>query len=302
MSKKSAKFERLKSKYEDLVIEEDAVGIRLQLCCCAEDDDGVPPPCKAAHCPFSHENLCLNGEKARRCIGGIGLSHCDRYRKLWLGLVSWFSLLTLGLTIYGCCSLSDNRSVVRRTYWAAVDGHGFDGESSFSMYVGLTTFIYSNCTFVPGYLVYPKNCQEQIVYYKSAACTDGPLSSVCEACQGVATATWVAAVTNVLGLVLATNGAQIRMRRIADVPIQKLLGMVTDLIGAVTLAASLLDFRTTVRPRLSSSHSAYDWLLTPFPPTPPVVLPKLGRRLEQGRVFVHTLGGSWYDMLCHLRL
>ena len=262
------RFEDAARAYPELIIGEDRVGFALQLSCFKEDDDGVPPPCRPKHCPLSQNHPWLNGPWVRKYIGSVGLSHCDRFRKLWLGLASWISIIALGMTIYGCTSLSTNDSVVRRTYWAAVDGqsgnfsHG--AESGFSMYVGLTTFIYSDCAFVPGTESYPHRCHQTSVSYSSATCSQGPLSGACKACSSVATSIWFAAVTNVFGLVLATNGAQIRMRRVADVPVQKILGMVLDLMGAVTLAGSLLDFHTQCFYNLqsalaSSSASARVW-------------------------------------------
>jgi len=232
------------SKYNDLLVPEDAYGARLQLCCCPEDDDGVPPPCMDKHCPFSHTNPCLNGSIAQKYIGRFGFSHFDKYRKLWLGFASWISILALAMTIYGCCSLSPNQSVVRRTYWAGTTGQNFSNDvPEFSMYVGLSTFILTNCSFIPGTELYPKRCHEHSIKYTSSECKLGPTGPACQACSDVAVAIWFGAVSNCVGLVLATNGAQIRMRRLADVPVQKLLGMVTDTIGFASLSWSLFQFR-----------------------------------------------------------
>lgn len=232
------------SKYNDLLVPEDAYGARLQLCCCPEDDDGVPPPCMDKHCPFSHTNPCLNGSIAQKYIGRFGFSHFDKYRKLWLGFASWISILALAMTIYGCCSLSPNQSVVRRTYWAGTSGQNFSADvPEFSMYVGLSTFILTNCSFIPGTELYPKRCHEHSIKYTSSECKLGPTGPACQACSDVAVAIWFGAVSNCVGLVLATNGAQIRMRRLADVPVQKLLGMVTDTIGFASLGWSLFQFR-----------------------------------------------------------
>lgn len=237
---------RFDCKAAGLVYDEDKWGLPLQLCCCAEDDDGVPPCCKARvdwFCIFSHSHPCLNGKAFRSCLGRFGFKHFERFRKLYLGLASWFSIFALVLTIYGCCALSPNNSVVRRTYWAGVNGANFNNDSSYSMYVGLTTFLYSNCSFVPGYYIYPASCDQYSIEYVSSECHTGGFAGACSSCSQVATSLWVAAVTNCIGLVLGTNGAQIRMKRIADVPVQKLLGMFADLIGAITLAISLFQFR-----------------------------------------------------------
>jgi len=251
-------FNEYKKKHEGLVFDEDKVGLTFQLSCFPENDDGVPPPCKPKYCPLSHDHPILNSIWMRNSIGRIGFTHFDTYRKFYHGLASWISIIALGMTIYGCCSLSTNDSVVRRTYWAAVDGRNFTSTGSAgSMYVGLRTFIYSDCTFVPGTEAYPVKCHEQSISYSSEQCTSGPLSSACEACSSVATSIWFAAVTNVFGLVLATNGAQVRMRRKADVPAQKLLGMVTDLMGAVTLAGSLLQFHTKCFANMQSTLDSH---------------------------------------------
>lgn len=239
-----------------LVYPEDRWGQRLQLCCCAEDDDNVPPCCKARvewFCIFSHSHPCLNGERFRNCLGHVGFQYFERWRKLYLGLASWFSIFALVLTIYGCCALSSNNSVIRRTYWAGVNGANFNNDTSYSMYVGLTTFLYSNCSFVPGYYIYPSSCEQYSITYSTTECTSGGFAGACSSCSSVATSLWVAAVTNCIGLVLGTNGAQIRMKRIADVPVQKLLGMFADLIGAITLAISLFQFKYTCHTALYSA-------------------------------------------------
>ncbi|KAJ1439293.1 hypothetical protein B484DRAFT_476958 [Ochromonadaceae sp. CCMP2298] len=234
---------------------EDRYGKPFQLCCCREDDDMVPPPCLAEKCPLSHDHERLNGPWMQNNVGKWGFNIFSRYRKLWLGLASYVSIIAFFVTIYGCMALSNNNSIVRRTYWTGVTGNNYTamGDEQYSMYVGLTTFIYTNCTFTPGWEIYPDYCEETKISFTSQACRDGDLGDACDACADVAISTWLAAVTNIIGLVLAINGCQVRMKRIADVPVQKALGMITDAIGCLALTYSLYDFRYRCMANLNDS-------------------------------------------------
>jgi hypothetical protein len=124
-------------------------------------------------------------------IGNLGLDYFNRYRKLYLGIATYVSIIAFFVTIYGCMALSDNNSIVRRTYWTGVTGSNFTGthtntntnthtnthtddtythtgpqpDSHYSIYVGLTTFIYTNCSFIPGWNIYPHYCDETKVSF-----------------------------------------------------------------------------------------------------------------------------------------
>lgn len=207
-----------------------------------EDDDGVPPFCQHRLCPLHHDNPVFNNPYTQK-IGLFGHIYFDKNRKFYLGVASAFTIIAMILTICGCCALSTARSVVQRTYWAGGTGLNVTSGQHFSMYVGLRSLEYVECAFLPGYDSYPLNCARHSVQFWDPSCRSGPVSYACDACAGVATTMWATAFCNCVGMVLALLGAQTRMRTIADVPIQKILGMWCDSFTAISLAVALFSFQ-----------------------------------------------------------
>lgn len=225
----------------------------LQLPCFPDDDDGVPPFCRSPLCPLDHRNKLLNDNECAKKIGYFGFDYFDRRRKLWLGLASWYTIFAMVLTTWGCFALSADRSIVQRTYWAGGTGQNQTSGQYFSLYVGLRSVEYVDCSFVPGYDSYPSNCNRQSIEYSSAACSEGPISAACEACANSATTMETTAFFSCLGLVLALLGAQTRMRVVADVPVQKMLGMGSDFFGSISLAVALFTFQNSCFASLKSA-------------------------------------------------
>lgn len=208
-----------------------------------DNDDGVPPFCRHRLCPLDHRNAVLNANRYAKKLGPFGLEYFDKRRKLFLGLASLFTIIAMALTIWGCCALSSAREAVRRTYWAGGTGHNSTSGKDFTMYVGLTSLEYVECEFVHSYDKYSSSCQQHSIAFWDPSCQTGPVSSSCSACASVATTMWTTAFFNCAGMILALMGAQTRMRVIADVPVQKLLGMYTDVWTAFSLAVALFTFQ-----------------------------------------------------------
>ena len=223
---------------------------------CSEDDDGVPFFCNNRYCPLDHRNKLTNDNSIVRYIGPFGYEYFDVNRRFYLGLASIFTIFAMFLTIWGCFALSTNSSIVQRTYWAAGTGINSTSQEYFSMYVGLRSLEYVNCVFVPGYNSYPSNCALQTIAYSSSECISGPVAEACTACSNSASAMWATAFMSCASMILSLAGAQTRMRNKADVPVQKLLGMFSELWGALSLAVALFIFQDKCFHQLHTTFNA----------------------------------------------
>lgn len=248
-------------------------GAWMLLPCFDDEDDGVPPFCKATLCPLSKDNHILNNSLIWKLLGPIGFPFFDRNRKVFLGAASILTVFTMLLTLWGCFALSTDTSIVQRTYWAAGRGNIVNATTGtttpFAVYVGLNSFVYTECEFIPGYMNYGPSCNLQpinfnnfnhdaaksgAISYKEVYCGSSPLpASFCKACQDATGVIWFSAVTNCAGLILALLGAQTRMRYIADIPVQKLLGMGADTVGVLSLVVALLQFDHTCLTNLKAA-------------------------------------------------
>lgn len=50
------------------------------------------------------------------------------------------------------------------------------------MYVGLRSFEYVDCQFIPGYESYAQSCDRQSIKWTDDACVQGPVAPACRAC------------------------------------------------------------------------------------------------------------------------
>jgi hypothetical protein len=182
----------------------------------------------------------VNKNKYAILFGDCGFDFFDIYRKLYLGIASHFTIFAFVLSIWGCLALTTSTSVVQRSYWVGTTGNSTIG--SFSMYVGLRSLEYVNCDFVPGWQSYPGNCVRQTIKWTDSACQAGPAAAACQACDNIATAMWTTAFFSCTGLIMSWLGTQTRMRIIADCPVQKLLGVFSELMGTFSLAYALFTF------------------------------------------------------------
>lgn len=220
-----------------------------------DDDDGIPPCCRGKPgCPLSKESFINNNKCCLKYVGEFGLKYFDRKRKFILGVASIFTIFAMILTTWGCFALSPLGNIVRKTYWATAEG--VDANGSFSLFIGLRTFVYVDCGGESG--VNNNICKSSTIYFNSDECSQGNYADACSACEKVASSVYVSAITNCIGLLLAFNGAQVRMRPIGDVVIQKLIGMIADGVTFIVLTASLIDFQTQCISNLNDAYNGND--------------------------------------------
>lgn len=198
--------------------------------CFSFDDDGVLPGCGHRLCPLSHDNF-INHLNVAEYFGTIGFAYFGTNRIFFFGVASVITALTLIITVYGCLALSVDKRVVENTYWVAGDIHNITSNSDYSIYVGLRSAVYVNCKYYQGYYQVGDNCFQKSILFTQ--CDGTVASKACDNCDGAASKFIITAISSCAGLALGFLSAQTRMRKKADVPIQKILGSIGDTTGTL---------------------------------------------------------------------
>ena len=222
-----------------------------------ETDDGVPPPCRISPlCPLN-QGFCVNHLYIAKAFGRCGLKSMDQNRKLLFGIAAWTTLpCAFVLGIWGCLALTTDAAVVQRAYWIGARVTDQTNGKNYAMYVGLRSFEYVDCSFVPGWDSYNTGCTRQKILFTDTACTDGPFATACQACQDNAKTMWTTAFFGCGGLILAWLGQHTRMRACADTPVQKLLGVFTEVNGVLSTAVAMFKFNTECKANLNDALTA----------------------------------------------
>jgi len=247
-------------KLDSVTIDEDCEWA-VCICCKNKEDDGVPPPCRPRQCPLSWESDLMHNQCTTAFFGSCGCEYFDRRRKVYIGATTIMTILTMIFAVWGCFALSQNSSIVQRTYWAGGSGfflndlgNGPQRGENFSMYVGLRSFEYTDCNFVPGYESYPSHCTRRTIPFNDPAlCNSTAINPVCHACRGPANVIWFTAFSNCLNLVMCVVGLQARVQKRSDLPVQKLIGISTEAFTGVTLLLALFTFKESCLSKLQQA-------------------------------------------------
>lgn len=215
--------------------------------CWDENDDGVPPMCAGEPTwwkVFNHDHKLTNFNPVCMVFGNVGFSWYDERRKKFMALAMWSTLLSIGFTVYGCFAISRNLDIIKRCHWFRVRVNhvgNFDGpldhftlHGHSSVYVGLSSLVVEAepCT-VTG-------CQETNLHYLDYSHWNNTfLEENMRDCRDTANAFVFGAFVTCATLGFALLGTMNRMKFASDAPIQKALGMITDLCGFVSLFHTL---------------------------------------------------------------
>jgi hypothetical protein len=243
------------------------------ICCWDEEDDGLPPFCRdgedftttigipCCKCLGKLEDeppdgdtvawwKLLNGHhkltnKNVICwlFGTIGFRIFDRRRKTFMAIAMWSTLLSITFTVYGIAAFSTRPLIVKATYWVWVSVENTTDGTVSKSHMGLNSMLLEvePCTAL--------KCREENLLYSEAPTWRKRAGSVTEFYEKEFADCRATAANEVFGLVVtccalgfALLGASNRMRFKADFHIQKAIGLVTDTIGAVSLALALFNF------------------------------------------------------------
>jgi hypothetical protein len=98
---------------------------------------------------------------------------------------------------------------------------------------------------IHGYQHYSDNCIRTVVKWDSCwKDTNIEMQTACNSCANITEALWFTAFMACASLILSLLGAQTRVRKKADVPVQKLLGMFAEVNGVFTLSLAISLFES----------------------------------------------------------
>ena len=192
--------------------------------CWDETDDGVPPPCRgkpACWKVFNHDHPITNDNLIMIMLGNVGYPYFDRNRTWWMGGAMWSTLLSIFFTIWGCCALSLQLSVIVRSRWLWIRGTNEEEGKMFIVYMGLRSLVYETEPCVP------THCTRQSYNFETES--EWPIEFLDEAleeCRDFSVGLIFSVFVTCATLVFALIGTMNRMRFSADAAVQKALGMV----------------------------------------------------------------------------
>ncbi|GMH63811.1 hypothetical protein TrLO_g588 [Triparma laevis f. longispina] len=241
-------------------------------CICFRDpkdkDSGIPPIClKYQNCPFNPNNRYLAKSKLARMFSNIGYTFFDKYRRVFLGLAFIWTLVGFFVTCIACLALFNDEIILRTVHWAG--GATYEGilpPKGFNysaIFIGLRGYNYVSCWNTskpiqtgidaegePNWAlsadVYGTGndfeCFSDVYPWDYNAADEGINQDWAGKCAYSCAATIFTAVSSCAPMIFAMVGALNRMNKHSDAPQQKMLGAITDTIGAVTLCLALLSF------------------------------------------------------------
>ena len=204
--------------------------------------------CTSHHLPFFEETF-----------GELGFHFFDIHRNVIFGFATFVSLLGVAMLVLGSCALSDNKAVIKSTYWASITATNKTTNTAFSVQAGLSSMVYSNCPIVAG----RRQCTESVISFedthKCAVDWDNNgaslFSAVCDECYNQVVELQEAIVIAAISKGIALLSMQKRMFAYADSPALKLIGIVSEAMGAASLASGMSSFN-----RECLNELRYDYL------------------------------------------
>mmetsp|Transcript_22166 Transcript_22166/g.46321 ORF Transcript_22166/g.46321 Transcript_22166/m.46321 type:complete len:418 (-) Transcript_22166:33-1286(-) len=252
-------------------------------CCYDEENDGIPPICKKNKwCPFHLENPIFADNKYVLMFCNIGWPYFDRKRRQWQGFAFGWTLTAFIFTIFGCLAVINDKEVLRASFWSWAKSYsGFykpeSGENYAELFMGLRAYYANSCVWTnvtgtefesdtrPEDDGFMYKCTEAVVNWDPKSSGQTAWAGKCaEASLGA----WFGAILSCFTMIFAMIGAIHRMRFVADAPQQKLLGCITDSIGTVTLALTLMNLEKDCFRKLEESD-----FVDPIDPS--IVYPKM---------------------------
>jgi len=170
-------------------------------------------------------------------FGNVGFPKMDRERRFWMGLVTLSTIISIGVTLYGAMALAENVHLISRSRWVTIRYSNVTSGERYNAFVGLRALVYQHepCDVL--------GCKQDLYTYTDThphMWPDQYLANALEECRTNMHDNAFGAFITCATLIFALIGTVNRMKRSSDANVQKLLGMTTDLCGAISLGLTLI--------------------------------------------------------------
>lgn len=202
---------------------------------------GVSFFCMPSICPNSPNNIFFHSKYFFDYWGEVGFHYLDVHRNFFFGISSIFSVLGVAMLIIGASALSTNPAVVGKTYWAFVSTKNATAaaltgnQHTIEVRVGLKALKFQQCE--QGF-----GCHDSqtITFSDTENCArQGIFGQVCAVCAGAAAKQASSVAFSAITKAVALFSMQKRMYAYADSPSLKLVGVLSEISGAISLGSGL---------------------------------------------------------------
>lgn len=193
-----------------------------------------------------------------------------------MGIATIFTILAIVITTIGCFSLGSDVGMVDSLYWQRAKAmNKTTGVVMEDVRIGLTSFNERGCTQVSadgnecelkkmdtiffGVFILNEIEDDECIDETNELPYAAPLAhQICGKCRKAAVGMQMSALMSCASLIFALLGTMTRMRFIADAPVQKLLGAVTDSYGALSLIVGIVQFYSGCESDVKKGLSDFD--------------------------------------------
>jgi hypothetical protein len=228
-----------------------------------------------------------------RKIGSIGFSCADKHRFPVMLTAFALSFAAWWMMFFAALALANNGATVQNFAWATADLTHPSNDVDAMVYVGIRNRVVTISPIAPYVLPANVSSSSVVAWRDSAACSAASISSACEECAATVNSMTQSVLLSLLTQVVQVATDLQRTTPFGDVNCQKLMGVVTGLVG---LTSGLLSCRTFANscwraqpdtytissaPGLGALDASWSW-------GPGLLLMALGTALKA------------VDVLCHL--
>ena len=209
-----------------------------------EKSHGVPYICLHPACPHSRSNKFIHSFYFFETFGEVGFHFFDIHRNVIFGFASILTLLSTALFLFGVSAFSNEQKVVSFCNWAKVSATYVEAPEDpiyYKLQFGLNAMVVNACASDTTDF---SKCQVKLLKYTDSECDNlGFIGDFCTDCGNAATAEATGAAFTAVSKLISLGGMQRRMYSHADSPSFKILAIVLEIVGAVSLLVSLLNFK-----------------------------------------------------------
>ena len=174
-------------------------------------------------------------------IGELGFHYFDVHRNAIFGFTSILTIISTALFLYGVSAFSTSEVIVESCNWAKLSTYNATSNTRYSLKFGLNAMVINSCngTTIDNF----SKCQGQLLKYNDPQCSkEGFIGDFCTFCGNAASAEATGAAFTAVSKLFSLLGMQRRMYTSADSPSFKMLAILLEIVGAISLLVSLMEF------------------------------------------------------------